>query len=514
MMSTLAAAVSAFLLVSAQEDLIEVHGNLVFFDEVYIALAHLPYDAMASEENAALAEERIIDFLARAGYELARVEAEVRGDRIHLVIDEGRLARMVFRGRGTFTALQLRLAVVLPHLVFNRPEFEHQLEAVSAELGIQGATWEIRPVEGMEHSGLQIEELPLVPGRPLRFGGTHELFVDLPRTDRLSGLRFDVGFDSFVVKLAGGFRSRGVLLPDDRLDTAASFGIRIFEGVGITDDTKVNFNQAAASVSFYAPSFTNSIRPLVEGGADIIRRKREDLLVQEYWWNRFWGSLHLAYEVVEGIEVSAGGGLEHRNLFRAQQANLPPTGLEVADVQKLLGFISLDGDLVFNPGSLRQDRLHHLRIASRQYFGEPFGAINLRYQNVWPFGWNDVWVKVAGAFRWGNFTLADEEPMAGHYLRGVFGEKIYTSTIGALQLEFRYSLSRDDLKISLFHDLAVFEESERAHNNPVMRVGDSVGVGLHALLLDIFQFDAYLAGGFISDGNSTFGLAISLSKAF
>ncbi len=505
------ATIAALLLAAP---LLEVHGNLVLVDQVYVAIADLPAGAEADAATAARVEQRIRDFLRRAGYDLARVDAEPHQGRIRVVVDEGRLARIIFRGRGTITTLQLRISLVLPQRIFNRPEFERQLGELSANLGIEHPTYELRPVEGVDDTGALIEELPLLPGRSLRLGGTHDLLVTLPRADWFSGLGLTIGAESYVIRIGARMRDLDLLLDDDRWSAEVALGTRFFRGVGIDDDTRVNFNDAALEVRYYTPAFLGVLRPFALFGADIIRRERDDLNVTEYWWNRIFTSLSLAYELTEGVEVGLGGGLEHRNLFRVEQGTLPPTGLRVRDLTELKTFAALEGELVFDPWALRRDRLHHVSIEARQYFGESFGTANARYQKVWPFGWNDLWLNAAGALRWGAFTVADEEPISGRYLRGVFGDRIFTSRLAAVQLGFRYSLSRDILKLGVFHDLAVLQESARARNRPRVRVGDAFGVSFHTLLLDFVQLDVYLAAGFVSDGESDFGLSAALRKAF
>jgi hypothetical protein len=309
-------------------------------------------------------------------------------------------------------------------------------------------------------------------------------------------------------------RYRDLWIDDDRWEAAVNFGTRFFRGAGIDANNRVVFNDAAVDARYYTPAFMDSVRPFAAFEAEILRREREDLNTEQYWWDRISASLNLAYEITEGAEIAAGGGLEHRNLFGAEQSSLPATGLRVTDLTELKPFASLEGDLILNPASLRRDRLHQVNAVARQYFAEPFGSLDARYQKVFAFGWNDLWIRAAGSLRWGGFSVADEVPMSSRYLRGVFGEQIYTSRISSIGLDFRLSLSRDILKIGVFHDLAVFEESKRARRNPQVRIADSFGLGLHTLLLDFAQLDVYLAAGFVSDGAFDYGLNAALKKAF
>ena len=109
--------------------LLDIEGNLVLVDEVYLAALDLPATTEVTDPAAASDVERqLTSFLRRAGYALATVEAEAverphPGD-----IDEGRLSahrdqrarRRVLAGRA--------IQVDLPYGVFNRPQLERMLQ--------------------------------------------------------------------------------------------------------------------------------------------------------------------------------------------------------------------------------------------------------------------------------------------------------------------------------------------------------------------------------------------------
>ncbi|MGQ0505135.1 MAG: hypothetical protein ACT4TC_07410, partial [Myxococcaceae bacterium] len=80
--------------------------------------------------------------------------------------------------------------------------------------------------------------------------------------------------------------------------------------------------------------------------------------------------------------------------------------------------------------------------------------------------------------------------------------------------EFRFSLTRDIFKLSLFQDVAVFGELDRQNRTERAQVGNSFGSGLHALFEGMIQIDLYFAFGFKSDGLTDRGLSLVLRKVF
>ena len=84
-------------------------GNLVLNDEVYLAVLDLPPDFVPGKSGADLVRSRILSFLQRAGFEIARVETAVEGGRILVDIDEGRVEKVILRGQGSLRTVQALL---------------------------------------------------------------------------------------------------------------------------------------------------------------------------------------------------------------------------------------------------------------------------------------------------------------------------------------------------------------------------------------------------------------------
>jgi hypothetical protein len=171
---------------------------------------------------------------------------------------------------------------------------------------------------------------------------------------------------------------------------------------------------------------------------------------------------------------------------------------------------------VLSPGGQRWDRRHALMSELRQYF--PFqqergsGWLDLRYQYVRELGWDDLWIRSRGRVSWGASSFHDDLSM-GEYLRALFGDQFVPSAVN-FQIEYRFSLARDLLKLSVFHDLVLFAERDPTARSVAPQMANGFGPGVHILAGDLLQVDAYLALGF--RGSAELGAAfwLQLQKAF
>ena len=136
------------------------------------------------------------------------------------------------------------------------------------------------------------------------------------------------------------------------------------------------------------------------------------------------------------------------------------------------------------------------------------------YEKVWPvFEYDDFEIGLAGETMAGDVTFTDEVRIADH-VRGLFGDDFYTDHIVSLSLEYRYALVENVLKIAAFHDGTLFRGVDRETGREFPRVANAFGLGLTAVVFEVFEASVYGAFGFMSEGPSDLGLVFSLSQLF
>lgn len=498
-------------------DLLELEGNLVLVDEVYLAVLDLPAEAEPNPETARTIQRQLLSFLRRAGYALASVDAVVTGSRIRVTIDEGRLATIVVSGRDTVTTLAVRFAIKLPYDVFNRPQLERMLQPYRDDGA--SVTYALVPVRAVDHVGPQVDPLQLLPGsEPQPAPGAYELRIEFTGTAGRGGFTVVAGIDPDSIRAGGGYARPSVLFDGDRLELQTQVGANYFEDLERQAD-ELHFSRVFVDGRWLSPTiFGDLLRPTLRVREDLLRRQRQDLLVQTYWWNRLEGALGLTIEPWDGTQLTAELGVQQRDLFAVDQLEDPAAEIpRVEPSSTLLGFTGLSARVFFDPDQLRLDRRHRFDFDVRRYgafSSESFWTLDAEYKKVFEFGWNDLWLRGTIGGVASNYGIADAIPMTGHYLRGLFGHSVYLDQAAALGLAYRLSLSRDVFKVGVFHEAVVFREARRPNPTHDYSVANSFGPSFHALVMDVLQFNLYYAAGFISGGAFDHGVSLQLEKAF
>lgn len=501
---------------SVPEGPVRIRGNVVLPDEVYLTVLDLPDGVEVDAELAWQVEQRLTQFLHRAGYELASVSAALEGDHVEVAINEGRLEKVVFRGRLTLQTLRFKLGLSIPHQTFNKPALEREMGDLAQRLGVELVWYELVPSAEVVHVGPQLEELPTIQGYQLVTGKQpFELHVFFAEREWDTGLGLDLR-TGYIDGLEVGvnYQGRGGLLKDDRYRAAASAGLGLRKRIG-DDHTYADFSRAMAELRWYTPKLWSNFRPFVWVQGDVASRQRRDLGLENYDAATATGTLNMELEPDEGLRLSLGGGYDVRRIFGLQAAPgavLPP---DVREQERLRPFAALRVDMVFDTTNPRTDRWHQLSAETREYIGneaEQFGYAQQRYQRVVELGWHDLWVKTRGKWLWGDVAFHNEEPV-GEYLHGLFGEE-FTRKIGNLALELRLSVTRDLVKVGIFHDLATYAELDRSTGRETLRLADAFGPSFHTLIEGMLQLDVYVSFGFKSNGQFATALAASLLKVF
>jgi hypothetical protein len=494
-------------------------GNLVLPDEVYRTVLDLPEWASATPDQAQQIEQQLYTFLHRAGYELAEVHAAVDGDGIAVRINEGRLEKVVFRGRLTVQTVAFKLALSIPHEVFNRPALERSMAQLVEELGLDRAWFELVPTAKVAHRGPQLESLPAIKGFQLissRQPFELHVFFAEKAWDVGFGLDLRSGY-SDGLEAGANYQGEGLLFAGDRWRTALSGGAGLRRRVG-DDQFYLAFSRAYADVRYYGPELRWKLRPLLWLEGDLISRQRRDLKLENYYAAMADASLLLDFQPLPELRLALGGGIDARRIFGYQMAADTPLAPSLVEIRRLRPFGMFRGELVLDGGAERADRRHALTAELKHQIGAEattpgFGHAGFRYQLVVPFGWHDLWIKGRGKWLWGEVAIHNEEPL-GEYLHGVFGEEFVRRIAGG-SAEFRFSITRDLFKLSVFHETAIWEELDRETGGaPRRQAANSVGAGLHTLIEGMFQLDFYFAFGFRTGERYDAAVSALLLKVF
>jgi hypothetical protein len=277
-----------------------------------------------------------------------------------------------------------------------------------------------------------------------------------------------------------------------------------------------HFSRAFLGVGYDTPPLFQKLRFTGTVDAEWLARQRGDLNLENYNALTGTAAFQFLWEQRKGLRFLGGLGVEWRRLFDYEAGSPDVAPLESTTTNRVQSFVGLSLETVFDPSVLRWSRRHTFEAELRQYLAvglvPGMGWGEARYQYVKEWGWNDLWVRSRGLLSWGAVTFHDERS-SGEFLRALFGDQFIPSAAN-LQLEYRFSLARDLIKVSLFHDIALLAEPSRTDSSVSLQLANGFGPGVHFLITDLFQLDAYMAFGFRRRGE--FGAAFSLvfEKAF
>ena len=495
---------------------IEIRGNVVLVEGVYLAVLDLPSGAAADKQTAALVRGQILGFMDRAGYVLASARVVPKDGRLLVDVDEGHVEKIVFIGAGSLRTLQLKLDLNMPHHVLNLRHLEQQLNLMREKYKLGEVTYRLAPAGARGHDRPQVENLGKVVGHSvIPPESRYELHILLGQGTWGTGFSFDLEYDfPDGLTTGAGYKSTGFLFDRDRWKIGSLLGGNLRENLD-TKEPYVALSRAFLQFRWYTPPlFGTGLRPYLWLSSNLTSRQRSDLDIENYFSERLDASVNLEFELTRGLSLSAGAGAQELFIFGLDQLADPVEPMDGMNGFRTFARGSLQVD--FTTRQARLDKKHKITLSGRRYWSDEnlnLTKATFKYQKVFDFGWDDFWVKLRGVKMFDDVIFDDQEPVGGRHLRGVFGTRYYVEQVGSLALEYRFSLTRDLFKVSIFHDAAVFEFAA-SPDQEELTFANAFGVGVHALALDSFQFDVYYSFGFSSDEQFDYGLAAGFQKVY
>jgi hypothetical protein len=362
-------------------------------------------------------------------------------------------------------------------------------------------------IEPLEEMSLGL----LRPGRP------YELHILVQPGIFHAGIEPEFEVDSIEGGGLGlAYHGGGLLGADDRF----SLGVRAAGGLrSKLDGTSSSFvfTRGIVGASYETPPIAGVLRPSVRFSVDLTDRQRQDLRYESFQFAVMDAGAQALYEPTPKFRAVLGTGVARRLLYDVRPEANVPLPLQPFSLAQTRQYAEGSVALTLDPENLRKDQHHSLYLGARVY-GPPHandqGELFLfgSYQKVIPLDWNELWVDSRALSRSG-FVIYPEEDSLGDELHGVFSNE-YARKVIALNLEFRYSLLRDVFQLGLFHNLAFYGAINRQTDVDRPALADAFGIGVHALILDDFQLDAYFGGGFASGGKTDRGAALVIRQAY
>lgn len=507
------------------QDLLVFKGTLLLNEFVYRAVLRMPPDARATPQVARWVVGEIAGFLREAGYDLAKVRAQVKDEHIEVEVDEGALERVIVVGSGWLSALRLRAALHLPLDVFNRRLFEAQMATLSPRYGMNSYDYELWPLHVVDNSAVQLDGVEELRAMPLlRKARGYELRIFAKTDPWGSGFAPEVVINGSVgVGIGGRYRFRDLIQEGDRWELK-------FRGGGAsrghlapdTGSRLVNSNDLLSGRWLSKPwgGSSRGLRWTLEPRAELWSLQRRDLMVEGYRLGVLEVGTGPGAQLTPEFSVFLTGGVQRRWLFDFEPARgtvLQDTVTQVPAVSNR-AFLRLSSRYTFNVDELRQDLRNQIELQISAFRptadgDRGFFRFDLQGRRLFAFGWHELRLGARVTGEAGDVSYADEIALADH-LRIGFGLEKYTQRAASFSVELRVALLRDKLKIGLYNDLGVWRHLPRDDANQTAELAGSSGAGLFLFVFDELQIDAYFGAGWSPGSPAQTGFALAIKEAF
>ena len=510
---------------SEPPELLVFKGTLLLNEFIYRAVLKLPPDAKATPQVARTVAEELAAFLRDAGYDLAKVRAQVKGEQIEVLVDEGALDKIILVGAGWINALRFRAALNLPLDVFNRRVFEAQLRRLARQFGFTSYQYELWPVHLIdEDNGAGFEEIEELRAMPMiRAARGYELRVFAETEQWGSGFSPEVLLNGQIGTGVGGrYRWKDLIQSGDRWQAHFRLGGTFRGRLDESGSRFVNTNDYLTTRWLSKPwgGSSRGLRMTIAPRAELWTLQRRDLHLESFQIGTLELGTGAGAQLSPEFEMRFIAGMQRRWVFnREPQAGF---ALEeaVASLPKVVwrGFFRTNATYIFNPAELRADlkntvtaELNLFRPTVKTDMG--FLKFDVQGKRLLPFGWHEVRIALRVNGEIGDVGFADELPLGDH-LRIGFGLDKYTKRVATLSLELRYSLLRDKFKIGLFNDLAIWRHLSRDDKFEYAELAGSSGGGVFFFVFDELQIDVFYGVGWSTDGFVKNGLSLVIKEAF
>jgi hypothetical protein len=508
------------------DELLEFDGNLVFNDFAYRAILVLPKGAAADAKTARLVVLQLTRFLKKAGYDLAQVDAKLEDGVIKLNIDEGHLDRVVITGESAVNTVRLRLQLQLASDVFNRPELEQRLRALSKRMGLTDASYTLVKTKDAEQKGLRILQdiealAELREAGLLAEPGIYELHISIRQGSWGKGFSPEIalgGLDG--LGLGGRFYGSRLLPIDDRWETRVRLGINTLptlDGSG----TQLVLSRVLGEANYWsAPLAGNSFRPGLLISSDLLEQSRRDIGYALFRRETLQAAIGVGDAVTDKLFFAVGLGAQAR-WFMDLDVDIPPTlghpgvPLQPEIPRQLRPMLLSTLRYTLDPKELRVDFRNPASFTAQVFRDAALFSYRLdaAVDHATPLGWDEVrWE--AHAFALGGTQQFFDEETLSDYMHGVFND-IFTKHLIEAGCEYRYSIFRDQLKLGVLAHLLTYGTLNATPGLPEQAsFAGSIGLGAHSLFWDAIEVDVNFSVGHRSNGATSPALNLNLVQVY
>lgn len=501
---------------------IRIVGLKIFTEEMILQNANI-YSIPSSQLSFTNVSHAIENYLHSLGYTAAKTYLiNESGNNIALMVDEGRIEKIIFYNLNTPDTLRMRFIFKLPKNIYNENIVKEQLQWIKNHFKLKAVTARLKSVRDYSDSFFQIDKQLNIFLKDLT--GIRLFDEYRPRYD------LEINFEPYLPhetkSIRYGFRtsySKGlipffryihpsIIAEKDIIEGRISAGI--YYGLDRQFQTLPRWSFMETSIQYSLPVlFENYFSPSVSAYLYRSWSSREDLGLSQYEYLIVRGNLIPGINLLRELKAHLSYGVERVYLYKSRPLEGEIPHIAIAEDTDDWTFIEIKMNFDVFPLSIRNVIERSFTVSYAYYIQEAsFQKFTLK--GIFEFErptFDIVSFKLNTVLLSSNVPFYYEEPIEHSTFKGFQGKSYHTKKIVRLSTSYRFSLFRDYLFGGLFLDGTIFEGS--TYDLVGKQKGTVGGISFHIILLDQFQFNMYYGKDFLlSNKQSAYNVYFDFEK--
>ncbi|MDY6934549.1 MAG: hypothetical protein SVZ03_10055 [Spirochaetota bacterium] len=483
----------------------------------------------------------ILEFYKKRGYTLVKTHLiEETKHSLKIIIDEGRLGKIVFHRLSSIKTIIMRQEFNLKHKIYNKYAVERETNRLKKKYGYKDIHIIIQPAKEFDKASFQLYkefELPGLGKTSLpfldKFGYANSLIVVFEPHPSSPVNKFDYGLKTSYRKgLIPYVRyyHPSFAVKKDFLEIGSSIGIR-YEGLHSIDSILIDLTKFSKpnlsgfseipnwtfmklySNYHFVPTLKGYFTPLFTGLIHNSRASRIDLGLTKYKFLQMRGTLAPGITLLHRLKIYAGVGGER--VYVLDPDVVDDDSEYHPKIERHVdnwGFFEIRVvDMI--PWKPKRTLRKRVELVYDYYFNrDGFHKIIFESEIVFELTKYGIYIPAIEFYRiWKNPPFYHEESIPGSTFKGFMGSSYHTRKMVRSANNYRISAYRDFIYAGIFIDLAWFQGS--SYDLSGNQFGVVSGVSGHFIFLDQFEFNIYYGRDYLlSERKSGNNIYIKLHK--
>lgn len=467
---------------------------------------------------------KINRFYHKGGFILAKTYLiEETPEKLTVLVDEGRLQRILFLGLDSIDTLRMKYYFNLDKRIYNIYAVQDETQQLKEKYKFKAIYFSLKPAEKGDMAFFQLDkefDFPLLGKTRLPF------FEEISSRYNLE-IRFVKKPASKSKDLSYGLRTsyKKGLMPEveyyypffirrnDSLIIGSSMGILYGFDLKFNELPKWTFFEVHSNYNF-PPTMEDYFTPMATVSAHYSRASRADIGLASYNFLIVKGILAPGITLLRKFRIYAGAGAERAFIL---EPDIDKNAEYQVDIQKhteTWELVEARTLLDLRIWKLKRTRKLELEATNDYYFkgDKTFNKANIKLDGIIDFKNLDSYCNTIEYGRiWDKPPFYQEISVADSNFKGFMGKSYYSRNMIRTANEYMASVYKDSYYLGFFTDLIYFEGS--GYDLTGYQKGIVAGIAGHIIFLDQFEFNLFYGKDYLfSKEESQYNIYFQMHK--